>query len=201
MHLPTAMPAAPSARTTAVLFIQGAGKGAHSEDRVLADALQQALGERFLVVFPPLPNEADPDTDVWKHAIAEEARRARAAVLVAHSAGAANVADLLAEGRYRTDLPPLRGLFLLAPPFIGPGGWEFEGFHFDAPVAAASLGGLPVHFYFGSADATVPAAHADLYRRVFPDARLRILPGCDHQFTGQLPIVARDVRAVIDPDA
>jgi hypothetical protein len=190
-----------STSETAVLFVQGAGEGAHDEDRLLADALGKELGQRFRVVFPRLPGEADPDKGPWQRAIAEEARRAGAAAVVAHSAGAAITADLLAEGRYGKELPPLRAVFLLAPPFIGPGGWDFEGFHFDHAASRQALDGVALHLYFGLADATVPPSHADLYRQVFPEAIFRSLPGCDHQFSGHLSTVAHDLRTLILGDA
>jgi len=171
---------------TAVLFVQGAGANAHDADRALADLLATELGDRFRVVFPRLADEADPDSQAWKRAI-----------VVAHSAGAANVADMLAEGRYGIELPVLRGLFLLAPPFIGPGGWAFDGFHFDHPTSRQSLGGLPVLFYFGSADKTVPPAHATLYKAAFPDATFHLLKDCEHQFAGHLRRVAQDIRTVV----
>ena len=182
----------------AVLFIQGAGEGAHDADGALAEELGQALGAGFLVGFPRLPNEADPDSGAWKRAIVAEARRADARVVVAHSAGAAILADLLAEGRFGAELPGVRGLFLLAPPFVGPGGWRLDGFHFDRPPSPASLAGLPIHFYFGSSDTTVPPTHADLYERVFPGARFSRLPGCDHQFAACVSRVAEDVRALVE---
>jgi hypothetical protein len=47
----------------------------------------------------------------------------------------------------------------------------------------------------------VPPSHADLYRQVFPDAIFSSLPGCDHQFSGRLSTVARDLRALILGDA
>jgi pimeloyl-ACP methyl ester carboxylesterase len=182
---------------TAVLFVQGAGANAHDADRALADLLATELGDRFRVVFPRLADEADPDSHAWKRAIAADARRASVAIVVAHSAGAANVADMLAEGRYGIELPVLRGLVLLAPPFIGPGGWAFDGFHFDHPTSRQSLGGLPVLFYFGSADKTVPPAHATLYKAAFPDATFHLLKDCEHQFAGHLRRVAQDIRTVV----
>ena len=181
----------------AVLFVQGAGDGAHAADQPLADALARELGAGFRVVFPQLPGEDDPDEATWKRAIADAARDAGASVVVAHSAGAANTADLLAEGGYGTRLPRLDGLFLLAPPFMGPGGWPLAGFHFDHATSRQALAGLPLHFYFGAADATVPATHADLYEPVFPDATFHRLPRCDHQFTGHIAHIASDIRRVL----
>ena len=184
----------------AVLFVQGAGANAHAVDRLMADALAKELGDRFQVVFPRVPDEADPDRDAWKRAIAADVRSASAAIVVAHSAGAANVADMLAEGRC-AEFPGVRGLFLLAPPFIGPGGWAFDGFHFDHATGRQALAGTPLHFYFGLADETVPPAHAALYEAVFPDATFHRLKGCDHQFGGHLRRVARDIQGVVDTRA
>lgn len=187
-------PTAESGRAVSLLFVQGAGEGAHEEDAALAVELGRCLGPGFSICFPRLPDEADPDSDAWKRAIVAEARRTGAILVVAHSAGAAMTADLLAEGRLGTDLPGLRGLFLLAPPFVGAGGWRLDGFHFDRarPIAPP---GLTIRFYFGSADAIVPPGHADLFEPVFPGARITRLAGCGHQFTGYLHHVAEDIRA------
>ena len=177
-----------------LLFIQGASAGAHDADRPLADALGQALGADFRVHFPRMPNEDAPDNDVWKRAISTALVRTRATFLVAHSAGAAIAADMLAQRGTRAELTPLRGLFLLAPPFVGEGGWKLDGFHFDRPIDSATLDDLPMHLYFGSADQTVPPSHADLYEALFPAATIHRLPGCDHQFGGFMARVAQDLR-------
>lgn len=178
-----------------VLFVQGASAGAHDADRPLSDALGQALGPGFRVHFPRMPDEDAPDNDVWTRAISTALRRTASTFLVAHSAGAAIAADMLAQREHRAELTSLRGLFLLAPPFVGEGGWQLDGFHFDRPVDAAELGGLPLHLYFGSADQTVPLAHADPYAALFPRATIHRLAGCDHQFGGFMARVANDVRA------
>jgi len=178
-----------------VLFIQGAGAGAHEADGILAGALGQALGPGFRVHFPQLPNEGDPANDVWEHAISTALLDTHASILVAHSAGAAIVADMLAQ-RVADELAHLRGLFLLAPPFVGEGGWKLDGFHLDRVVDRGTLGELRLQLYFGLADTTVPPAHAELYAKTFPDAAIQRLPGCDHQFGGFMPRVARDVQAL-----
>jgi hypothetical protein len=178
-----------------LLFIQGASAGAHEADRVLSDALSQALGPDFRVHFPHMPDEAAPDNDVWKRRISTTLRHGRATFLVAHSAGAALVADMLVD-RPPDELARLRGMFLLAPPFVGLGGWQLEGFHLDRPVDRERLRAMPLQLYFGLADTTVPPAHAELYAALFPGAAMHRLPGCGHQFEGFMPAVARDVLAL-----
>lgn len=175
-----------------VLFVQGASAGAHDADQVLADALAAALGVGLRLHFPRMPDEEAPDNDVWKQWISTELDRGTAIFLVAHSAGAAIVADMLAQG-LADRATAMRGAFLLAPPFVGRGGWQLDGFHLDRPVAT---GPLPMHLYFGLADQTVPPAHAELYATVFPDATIHRLAGCDHQFGGFMARVAKDVLAV-----
>ena len=179
-----------------VLFIQGASAGAHLADQALADALGQALGPGFRIHFPHMPGEDAPDNDVWKHAISTALGRIGATFLFAHSAGAAIAADMLAQRQARAELTPLRGVFLLAPPFVGEGGWKLDGFHLDRPVDAQALGGLPLHLYFGSADQIVPPSHAELYEAVFPAATIHRLAGCDHQFGGFMARVAQDAAAL-----
>jgi predicted alpha/beta hydrolase family esterase len=180
-----------------VLFIQGAGEHAHDGDRVLADALAQHLGAAFRVRCPVMPDEADPDIERWALTIAVQARETVEPLLVAHSLGATITADLLAQGQYGSLLPRLRGLVLLAPPFVGRGGWSFDGYHFDDAVRRGAGDGPTMRFYFGLSDTVVPASHAALYEGVFPDATFCRLERCDHQFEGHLERVAQDLRALV----
>lgn len=181
--------------TVDVLFIQGASAGAHAADQVLADALAYALGPTFRVHYPRLPDEQHPDNAAWKDAIAAALRGSGASLLAAHSAGAAIVADMLVE-RGDGVLADVRGVLLLAPPFVGEGGWSLPGFHLDVrrPVSPGDAPSL--HLFFGSADRTVPPAHAELYARVFPGAVVHRLAGGDHQFGGFMLRVAKAVRAL-----
>jgi len=183
--------------STSVLFIQGAGPGAHAADQALADELQRVLGSDFRVLFPLMPDEDDPHPQAWKHVIAVEAQRSGAEVLVAHSAGAAMLADLLAQGRSERDLPDVQAVMLLAPPYVGDGGWNLGGFHLDARRGNPPALPLALSFFFGDADDTVPAAHASLYYRVFPQAAFQRLPDCGHQFEGHIADVATDLLAAL----
>jgi hypothetical protein len=49
-----------------VLFIHGAGTGAYAADRLLADSLQRALGRRFDVRGPQMPDEENAPYPAWR---------------------------------------------------------------------------------------------------------------------------------------
>jgi predicted alpha/beta hydrolase family esterase len=71
-----------------------------------------------------MPDEADPDPTAWKEAIGRELRKlSDGVILVGHSIGAAILIEYLADGNRerRHD-----GVFLIAPPFIGDGGWPSD---------------------------------------------------------------------------
>lgn len=71
-----------------VLFIQGAGAGAHSVDLELATSLGQALGSNYELHCPRMPNEEDPDLSAWKKKISSElSLLSRDVLVVAHLLG------------------------------------------------------------------------------------------------------------------
>ena len=52
-------------KKTKILFIQGGGEGAYEIDKKLADSLGDALEKTHDVVYPQMPNENDPDYELW----------------------------------------------------------------------------------------------------------------------------------------
>jgi predicted alpha/beta hydrolase family esterase len=84
---------------TKVLFIQGGGKDAHAWDAKLARSLDEKLARGYEVIFPRMPDEADPAYEAWKQCIREELKAAgEGTVLVGHSIGAAMLMKMLVEG-------------------------------------------------------------------------------------------------------
>lgn len=177
-----------------VLFIQGGGEGAHEEDARLAASLGRALGEDWDVRYPRMPNEEDPDETAWQAAIEQGvAALGEGAVLVAHSVGATILARMLAE---RQPGRTIAGIFLIAVPFVGRGGWEIEGFETPGDLGARLPRGVPVHLYHGGADEIVPPAHVDLYAKALPQAVVHRLAGRNHQLDDDLAVVAHDIMAL-----
>jgi predicted alpha/beta hydrolase family esterase len=175
-----------------VLFVQGAGEGAHEEDAKLAESLEKGLGPDYEVRFPLMPNEASPDPAAWKRRLAEElVAMGDGAILVGHSAGATTLVAFLAEGELKQRIA---GVFLIAAPFCGDGGWQIEGFELPINLSGRLPSGAPIFLYYGRDDEVVPFAHLGLYAKALPQAVIRSLGGRNHQLNDDLSEVAADVR-------
>lgn len=179
--------------TKQVLFVQGAGDGAHDRwDDKLVESLERALGDCD-VRYPRMPDEADPHYAVWKPALLGElAALDDGAILVGHSVGGTILIHVLAE-----QLPKARigGVFLVAAPFIGEGGWPSDEIQ-PLPALSRRLADVPIFLYQGEADTTVPFAHLALYAKALSHATIRAVARGDHQLGNDLRIVARDIRSL-----
>jgi predicted alpha/beta hydrolase family esterase len=185
----------PDSRWKQVLFIQGGGAGAHDQwDSKLVESLTHELGTTYRVSYPRMPDEADPKYAAWKAAL-EQAIAALddGAILIGHSVGGTILVNALAEA------PPhrkLSGVFLVAAPFIGAGGWPSEDIKGSLELGARLPPVTPIYLYHGSADCTAPLAHLDLYARAIPHAVVRRLEGRNHQLDDDLAEVAADIRGL-----
>lgn len=182
------------AGTRQVLFIQGGGAGVHDEwDDKLVDSLRRELGEGYEVRYPRMPREDDPSYARWSAAIRDELRALPdGAVVAGHSVGATILVNTLVEW------PPERdpaAIVLIAAPFVGAGGWPGHEFELPHDLGARLPQGVPVQLFHGLGDRTAPPAHADLYARAVPQARVHRLPGRDHQLDNDLSDVAKTIRA------
>ena len=178
--------------TTRVLFIQGGGNGAHSEDAPLADSLKRALGPKYDVRFPRMPGEADPNVKSWKQKISSELSRISGKViLVAHSVGGSILLRYLSEEKVEK---PITGLFLLAAPSWDEDRWHFDDLKLGRDIAE-KLAVIPrIFFYHCRDDDVVPFAHLALHGARIPQALTRAVDSGGHQFSGDLTSVAADIR-------
>lgn len=178
-----------------VLFIQGGGKGVHDEwDVKLVASLRRELGQAYEIRYPRMPNEDDPDYASWKPALERELRALPdGAIIVGHSLGGTLLAKLLSQ---QPSAAKLGAIVLIAPPFVGDGGWSNDRLQFPADLGARLPQGVPIHVFHGLADDVVPPAHADLYARAIPQARIHRVQGRDHQFNDQLNDVAEVIRSL-----
>jgi predicted alpha/beta hydrolase family esterase len=184
--------------TEQVLFIQGAGGGAHDEDKRLAESIRGCLGSRFDVRYPAMPDEDDPAYEQWRWQIEQELAGMPGPVVIAgHSVGASVVIKWLSE---RTDEKAIAGLFLVATPFWGGNGWRYEGYEqLELPPGFATRlpPKMPIYLYHCRDDATVPFDHLALYARALPQATVRAFDEGGHQFNDDLSEVARDIKSLL----
>jgi predicted alpha/beta hydrolase family esterase len=175
-----------------VLFVQGGGRGTHDGwDNKLVASLEKELGGGYEVRYPRMPKEADPDAVAWKKAIARELGRLRdGAILVGHSVGGAILVDHLADGGLERRLA---GVFLIAVPYIGEGGWPSDDLRPSKELAAKLPAGTPLYLYQGDDDETVPFSHIGLLAKALRQATIRRLEGRDHQLNDDLSEVAHDI--------
>lgn len=177
-----------------VLFIQGGGgDGTHDEwDSKLVESLGRELGPAYEIRYPRMPNEAEPTYASWKAALENElATLHDGAILVGHSLGGTILIN--AVGAEPPELA-LRGVFLVAAPFVGKHGWPSEDIEPVADLGASLPAQVPVYLYHGSEDETVPFEHVGLYARAIPQAVVRRLTGRNHQLNDDLSEVAADIR-------
>jgi len=179
--------------TNQVLFIQGGGEGAHAEwDNKLVGSLQRELGSDYEIRYPQMPNEADPKYAVWKAALTKEfARLPAGAVLVGHSIGATILINVLAE---ESSSLSLSGIFLIAGPFVGEGGWSSEDIEPVPNLGARLQESWKMYLYHGSDADTAAFGHVDLYEKAIPQAVVRRLAGRNHQLNEDMSEVASDIR-------
>lgn len=178
-----------------VLFVQGGGEGTHDAwDSKLVESLQRELGAEYYIRYPIMPNEADPRYAAWRAALEHEfAGLEDGALLVGHSIGATFLVHALAELRPKKKFG---GVFLIAAPFVGEGGWPSDEITTRTDLGLELPRDLPVFLYHGEVDTIVPFSHADLYAEAIPQAHVRCLPRHDHQINNDLTQVADDIRRI-----
>lgn len=181
--------------TRQVLFVQGGGAGTHDDwDNRLVDSLTRELGPTYDVRYPRMPDEDDPRYAAWKAALELELEALDdGAILVGHSIGGTILINALAE---RPSPRKFGAIVLVAAPFVGDGGWPSDELDPPRDLGARLPAGVPVHLFHGLTDEIAPPAHADLYERAIPQARVHRLPGRDHQLDDDMSEVAAAIRSL-----
>jgi uncharacterized protein len=180
--------------TKQVLFIHGAGRGAHDADTKLANSLQSALGPDYTVINPPMPHEGAPEYATWRAQISKELAALQGTViLVGHSLGGAVLLKYLSEEQLEH---PIAGLFMVAAPYWGAPDWEVDEYVLHEDFAAYLPSGLPLFLYHGQDDEIVPVEHLAMYAAKLPQATVRKVARRSHQFNDDLSEVAADLKTL-----
>lgn len=168
-----------------VLFIHSAGpQGAHSGSGDLVAHLKQALGSKYRVICPKMPDPENPSYELWKQQLEKELESVENdVILIGHSLGGSVLVKYLAEEKHQK---PVAGLCLVAAPFWGKKGWKSK--EFALPNNRSKLSQLPGIFLFHSSDdEVVPPDHLTYYAETLPMAVVRNLTNVGHLFTNGSP--------------
>ncbi len=170
--------------TKQVLFIQGAGEGAYEEDGKLVKSLQDGLGSEYNVRYPKMPEDEDQGYEDWKGQILKElAALDGGAILVGHSVGSSMLLKYLSEEKIENSIA---GIFFIAAPYWGIGGWQMDEFKLDEDRASKLLQSTPIFFHHSHDDEIVPFTHLALHAEKFPQATIREFDGRGHQLNNDL---------------
>lgn len=179
-----------------VLFIQGAGDGAYEEDGALVQSLRDKLGAEYEVHYPKLPNDGDAEYAAVQARISSAlAALDGPVILVGHSAGGAALVKYLSEVAV---VNPIGGIFLVAVPYTGAGGWQLDDGALREDFAARLPQGVPIVFYHSRDDQVAPFEHLSLFANKLPQATIRAFDGRGHQFGNDLSEVAADIKSLPD---
>ena len=115
-------------------------------------------------------------------------------ILVGHSLGASVLVKFLAENHPGLEIA---GIFLIAAPFFGEGGWDSDDLKLPASIGERLPKNAPIHLYHGRDDEIVPFAQLGLYARELPNAVVHRLDGRNHQLSNDLSEIAHDIRPLV----
>jgi len=176
-----------------LLFVQGGGEGAYKEDQQLSLFLEDALKGDCIIRYPAMPDESNPDYRNYKIKIDEELKKINSKlVLVGHSVGSCFLLKYLSEEKPEKEIA---GIFLVATPYWGEGGWQYPGFKLQDNFEL-ELPQTPIFFYHATDDEIVPFSHLALYEKKLPGASFRAIDGGGHQLNNDLSRVVDDIRSL-----
>ncbi|MDR7272646.1 putative alpha/beta hydrolase family esterase [Pelomonas saccharophila] len=179
-----------------ILFVQGAGEGAHAEDQALATYLTHAVAPDCTVRYPRFAGLEDVAYEVWKTEIAAELRSfGKPGIVVAHSLGGAAMLKYLSEQRPELSLA---GLFLVGTPYkCVDGEWGSDDFAMPVDFASALPRIGAIFLYHSADDEWVPFPHLARWAEKLPAATVRPFTDRGHSFSKlAFPELIADIRSL-----
>jgi uncharacterized protein len=165
------------------------GRGSYD----LVQWLREMLEPEYTIHDPVIEDPDAPTYEMWESVLDRELCGINENLsLIGHSLGGSVLAKYLSEKACRFQTA---GLFLVAAPWWGLGGWDAEEFTLDAG-SQKKLSPIPmVQIYHCTDDPVVPFRHAKLYQKIFPNAFLHELSGNDHVFSDGLPLLVEHIKS------
>ncbi|GAB3900382.1 alpha/beta fold hydrolase [Larkinella knui] len=175
-----------------VLFIHSAGpQGSHAGSDDLVAYLNDALGAKYRVLHPKMPEPENPSYAAWKLQLQSQlASITSDVILVGHSLGGSVLLKFLSEEKTET---PIAGLCILGAPYWGNKGWKSTDF--ALPKDRSILLQIPNIILFHSRDDdVVPFDHLHEYAKNLPFVTVHELDHYGHLFVNGCPDLIHEIR-------
>jgi predicted alpha/beta hydrolase family esterase len=164
------------------------GKGSFD----LVSALKAELSNEYKIHCPIIDDPEAPTYEKWKILFSREFNKIEEPIiLVGHSLGSSMLLKYLSEENPNTSIS---GLFLVATPLWGKGGWDVDDFVLQKNFEATLIHISKVCLYHCKNDSIVPFDHLAFYKKAFPNSTVRELNGKDHAFAKGLPELVSDIK-------
>lgn len=175
-----------------ILFIQGAGNVATEQEQVIVDALRIKLGDRFTIIYPPMPDADYPSYLAWEAVLTTNLKSLSGKViLLGHSLGG----SIILKHFSREPVPDkVIGMILFGIPYWKDQNWDVSEYVIEDDFLA-NLNKLDnIYFYHSMDDEVIPNHQFEAYRKLIPKAHWRVLSGVDHSYQGAIPNMVTDIQ-------
>lgn len=177
-----------------VLFAHSGGAqgspGSGSHDFV--KWLQKTLGGRYEILYPIIEDPGAPSWKMWNVMLDKEfSELDKEYTLIGHSLGGSMLLKYLSE--IKSDFK-INGLFLVATPYWGKGGWNVEEFKLKKDFSKSLPAITSVHLFHCKSDPVVPVVHLKLYQKKLPNAVAHELNCNSHAFADGLPELVETIK-------
>ena len=154
------------------------------------DDLSSALGEKFEVLVPHMPNKQSAKYEEWKLWFEKLLPFLKdEVILVGHSMGGIFLAKYLSENEF---LKKIGAIFLVAAPHNLEN--EIHEFRLKADLENVWKQCQNIHLFYSIDDPVVPAAEAEEYKKAWPGAKMHIFADRGHFNQEQFPELVAEIR-------
>lgn len=181
---------------TTIFFIHSAGpQGPGQGSSGFLSILKKSLGSGYEIRHPKMPDPGNPDYAPWRDRIAKEfAKLDEGSIIIGHSLGGSVLLKYFSEEKH--DAKHL-ALFIVATPFWGLKGWEYDAFHLKRGFSKKLPRFGKIFLYRSLDDDVVTHEHLVRYAKTIPQALVREVDGLGHTFdTGECRELTRDLKSL-----
>lgn len=177
-----------------ILFAHCGGAQGNQGSFGLVSTLRSSLSNNYEIRYPVIEDPEDPTYEMWYNLFKVEFKKLNEPIiLVGHSLGASMILKYLSEEKPDIEIS---GVFLVAAPFWGRGGWDINEFKFQRNFQLALKRINKMFLYQCENDTIVPFEHLAIYKKAFPQATVRELAGTDHLFSHGIPELVLDIKSI-----